>query len=464
MSTQPPVRFARPMKSMQPELQVRKILGRTYLNENRLAEALDIFTKILMDYPDDLETLLILGGFYLAGGDGKTAKSIYLRAQQLDPQNQAIARQIVMAEELEDSGSAEPVPTDLEAVARLLQRLTGGTRGVQEKDILRAAQLLEKIIHSENPAGLISNHLDEIDSLLLALIEVNIRQAHADGRLEVAEALRNLQLNIDYQLTTREDAKPVFDDRTASNHAIFQGDLLMLLPDLEQKSKRMALLSPALGSLGCRVNEKDDYVPGRDPKPEVVIAGNPHTNPALLESLSALSAAGIPIILDLDSDFEHLPVSHREYDTKGLGTHALSNAYTAALSLADIVSVPSEEQAASLQGPDAPGLRDPRRLVPPEPALGEGSGSSRHDQPRLGRMRSGRSTRRLDDDPSFPGTDRPRVFQHPHCHHRRFPSLPPLRRFAGTQTPVPADGGARGISPSSQPARCAGSSPPQRPL
>src|SRR6185369_3253126 len=112
---------------MQPELKVRKILGRTYLNENRLAEALDIFIKNLMDYPDNLETLLILGGFYLAGGDGKTAKSIYLHAQQLDPENKTIERQIMLAEEMEDDGSKESIPTDMESVSRLLQRLTGKT-------------------------------------------------------------------------------------------------------------------------------------------------------------------------------------------------------------------------------------------------------------------------------------------------------------------------------------------------
>jgi tetratricopeptide (TPR) repeat protein len=65
---------------MQEELKVRKIVGRTYLNENRLAEALEIYSKILLDFPNDLETSLILGNCYLASGDGKTAKKLYLQA------------------------------------------------------------------------------------------------------------------------------------------------------------------------------------------------------------------------------------------------------------------------------------------------------------------------------------------------------------------------------------------------
>ena len=224
---------------MQPELKVRKILGRTYLNENRLAEALDIFIKILMDYPDDLETLLILGGFYLASGDGKTAKSIYLRALQLDPENKTIERHITMAEELEDGGVEEPVPTDLEAVARLLQRLTGETKVIHENEIMRAAVLLEKIINSESPADLVSRHLDEIDDLLLALIEVNIRQARADGRVDVVDALRSLQLNIDYQRVIKEDSKSLQINLNEFGNPGFQGNVLMLLPDLEKKSNRM---------------------------------------------------------------------------------------------------------------------------------------------------------------------------------------------------------------------------------
>jgi glycosyltransferase involved in cell wall biosynthesis len=334
---------------MQPELKVRKILGRTYLNENRLAEALDIFIKILIDYPDDLETLLILGGFYLASGDGKTAKSLYLRAQELDPQNQTIERQIVMADEIVGNGAAEPVPTDMEAVARLLQRLTGQTKVIDENDIVRAANLLAQITSSENPAELVANHLDEIDELLLALIELNIRQAQADGRPDVAEALHGLQLNIGYQRSTREENGAVESQNSPSRQPAFSGRVLMLLPDLERKSNRMKLLRSVLDSCGCQVIEQDEYVSTRYRKPDVVITSNPHTNPTLLESLSVLSKARVPIILDLDTDVENQPVSHHDYSAKGLSTQTRGNAYTAALDLANIISVPSQRQAVSLR-------------------------------------------------------------------------------------------------------------------
>ncbi len=334
---------------MQPELKVRKILGKTYLNENRLADALDVFSKILMDYPDDIETLHILGNFYLASGDGKTAKKIYAHALQLDPQNKALQRQVNLADEMGDTGLEEPVPTDLPAVVRLLQRLTGKTQTISEADITRAADLLEKIINSETPAELVATHLDEIDELLPALIELNIRQAYADGRPELAESLRSLQINIDCQLIAKEEGASTADANNDLPNIHFNGNILFLLPDLEHKSSRIALLKSTLESLGCSLSEKRDYVASRDSKPDVVITSNPHVNPAVLESLSTLSTAGVPIILDLDTDFEKQPISHPEYNTKGLGTRARSNAFTSAISLARAITVPSEANADSLR-------------------------------------------------------------------------------------------------------------------
>lgn len=333
---------------MDPELRVRKILGKTYLNENRLSDALEVFSKILVDYPNDVETLHILGNFYLASGDGKTAKKIYLRAQQLDPKNRAVQRQIELAEEISDAGIEEPIPTELPAVSRLLQRLTGREQSIPEEDIFRAAELLDKIVHSESPAELVALHLDEIDELMPALIELNIRQAQADGQPELAESLRSLQVNIGLQLaekeesTTQPEVIPPF--HTQSD---FGGNILFLTT--AQQTSRMSLLRSTLESFGCKVLERREYFPERENRPDVVIASNPHLNPNLIDSLSAISNAGIPIILDLDTDFDNQPISHPDYNTKGLGIPARSNAYTSAIALADMVTVPAEAHAESLK-------------------------------------------------------------------------------------------------------------------
>lgn len=334
---------------MQPELKVRKILGRTYLNENRLSEALDIFVKILMDYPDDLETLLILGGFYLASGDGKTAKNIYQHAQLLDPHNKTITHQILLAEEMETGFVEEPVPTDGEAVARLLQRLTGKPNKIHENDILRAASLLEKIISSNSPADLVSAHLDEIDDLLQALIEVNIRQARADGRADLAEGLHQLQLNIDFQLDHQVEVRAEPQVLNVSAPVSQVGNLLLLLPDLENISARMTLLKSTLESFGYQVIVKGEFIAGQDLKPDLVITSNPHTNPMLIDGLAKLSSAGVPILLDLDDNFLDQPVTHPEYDQLGLGTQTRSDSFTKAIALSNLITVPSWSQAFALR-------------------------------------------------------------------------------------------------------------------
>lgn len=336
---------------MQPELKVRKILGRTYLNENKLSEALDIFVKLLADYPDDLETILILGGFYLAGGDGKTAKELYLRAQQLDPQSKTIQRQIMLAEEMKDGRSDKPVSTDLEDVSQLLQKLTGQNKEFDERDIMRAANLLDKIINSGNPAELVTENLDQIDDLLMALIEVNVRQARADGRGDIADALRNLQLNIDYQKIAKDNPVPV--------RSVTGRNLLLLSPDPVKRSKRMSLLETTLESFGCLVTEKTRFISGRDELPDLVIASDPHINPVLVEDLARLSQAGVPIVLDLGADYRQMPVSHPDYPRAGLGTESSSVAFTKALSLADVVTIPSEAQITSLSE-----VTDRVRVVP----------------------------------------------------------------------------------------------------
>lgn len=326
---------------MQPELKVRKILGRTYLNENKLSDALDIFVKILTDYPDDLETILILAGFYLAAGDGKTARGLYVRAQQLDPQSKTIERQIMLAEEMENGGEGEPVSTDLDDVSHLLQKLTGQKTEISESDILRAANLLDKIINSENPAELVSSNLDQIDDLLMALIEVNVRQARADGRTDIADALRGLQFNIDYQKVAKQDIS------TASSSV--KKNILMLLPDMDHKSNRMMLLKSTLEASGYQVTEKGRFLSDRDAAPDLVVVSSPHIHPALLDDLAGLSAAGVPILMDLDMDYRQMATSHPDYSRSGLGTQYASNAFAAAPLLADVITVPSHVQLASLE-------------------------------------------------------------------------------------------------------------------
>jgi len=60
------------------------------------------------------------------------------------------------------------------------------------------------------------------------------------------------------------------------------------------------------------------------------------------------AANGIPLIVDLDMDFENLPVVHQDYSKKGLGTITNSRAYAASLLLANLITVPSQFLADSI--------------------------------------------------------------------------------------------------------------------
>jgi hypothetical protein len=212
---------------------------------------------------------------------------------------------------------------------------------VNEADILKAAEMLEEILQSPNPAEIVASRLDEIDDLLLALIELNVRQAQSDGKPELADGLRNLQIAIELQSRSDETgdgrSRLVSGDSelqaSASQH--FKGRVLFLIPQPSALSSRMNLVKSALDAVGCQVITAPEFpLPGGQ-LPDVVIVSNPHIYAKLLESMATLTASSVPIILDLDTDFEMLPVSYPEYCQIGLGTPARGRAYMAAMLLAN---------------------------------------------------------------------------------------------------------------------------------
>ena len=87
----------------------------------------------------------------------------------------------------------------------MLQQKTNRTQPINYDEISRAADLLLRFIKSPYPTLEVSEHLKEVDDLLFALLELNIRQARADGRTDLAQALQNLEDNLYLQLKGSED-------------------------------------------------------------------------------------------------------------------------------------------------------------------------------------------------------------------------------------------------------------------
>ncbi|GAP09682.1 protein containing tetratricopeptide repeat [Bellilinea caldifistulae] len=341
-----------------PDLKIRKTLGRSYLDENRVEEAAQLFSAILQDYPDDVDSLVAMGNLYLAAGEGGQARRFYERALWLDPHNEELRRQIEKAWSESWNLQNQPLPNDPVLVGRLLQRLTGRRKEIDEDDLNRAAGILYRILHAENPAREIAERLDEMDEILPALLEINIRQAQVDGNVEIEQALRALQSAIQTQMAER-DQSAACPEEDAQKLSFTQWKVLLLESEAFGRANRMGLLEAALQQAGAVVERSLSQCLQEGQQPDLIVAPNPHLRPENLEGIVRLTGLGVPLLVDLETDFEQLPVNHPLYAQFGLGTPARGKAYAAALLLADCITVPSPLQADSLRSAGRPAVYVP---------------------------------------------------------------------------------------------------------
>ena len=339
-----------------PDLKVRKTLGRTCLDENRLEEAAQLFSAILQDYPDDVDSLVAMGNLYLAAGQGEQARRFYERALWLDPHNEELRRQIEKAWSESWNLQNEPLPNDPASVGQLLQRLTGRQKEIGEEELNRAAGVLYRILHAENPAREIAARLDEMDEILPALLEINIRQAQADGNAEVELSLRAVQSTLQAHMVERAASRPEGEEIAVP---FGQWKVLLLESEAFGRANRIALLEAALQQAGAQVERSLSDCLQSGELPDLMIAANPHLKPENMEGIARLTGMGVPLLVDLETDFEQLPVNHPAYASFGLGTPARGKAYASALLLADCITVPSPLQAESLRSAGRPAVYVP---------------------------------------------------------------------------------------------------------
>lgn len=332
------------------ELETRKALGRRHLNAHRIDEALEVYSAILRDYPEDLETLVFLGDCYLAGGDTDTATEVYSSALNLDVGNQEIKRRLVLAQteaESSDLMSAESAPTDPNAIGRLLRRLHPGAIAVTEEQVEQAGELLQAILTSEQPAQEIAERLEEIEKLLPPLIELNIREAQEDGNWAMVQELQNLLMELNTQVNGATPKENVSGEGGAAS-------VLFLTADAQSPPAYLKLSSKGLTSLGYETEIASDVPVNRLNGYQAVIVHNPHSDQSLVKALASSAGARIPVIVCLDADFEKMPLSHPDYEKLGLGSPGKAKDYQVALTLADQVCVPNETLAVSLSAQGYP--------------------------------------------------------------------------------------------------------------
>ena len=339
------------------DLNTRTIQARENLTLGNMREALKIFLNILKDYPGDVRTYMTLGDLYLASNQEATAMRLYSDALRIEPHNREVIRRIKLAAlEYKENSSAtvEQIPTEPAAIGRLLQRLTDQPALVAEEDILRAAGLLETIVRSKFPAQTVLDHLDEIDVLLPALLEINIRQARADGQPELANALGQLQENIRLQMEAHQranerDGNSTMTERKKQFLDRFHGKVFILASEELKIGTRLDLLREALQEYGCEVLVGSQVLDGDSFRPDLVISSSPHRRQELMHTLAEYSALHIPIVLDLDCDFEELPLNHSSYADAGLGNPQVARAYLTSLMLSDRIVVTSKALEETLQ-------------------------------------------------------------------------------------------------------------------
>lgn len=327
-------------KSMdQIELHRLRDLGRYYLQSNKIDQALQTFVALLDKFPDDIGSIVILGDSYLMAGDPSAARDLYQVALDLDPDRKDVQHRIQLAENTFSSetgiaGGFPPLHT--QAVNRLIERLTGKPSSINEEQIQRAAELLDNTIHSDSPASSVSEHLDEIDALLPAILELNIRQARSQGRTDLAADLLDLQSSI---ITSQSGSTKI--ENTGDLQSVITVDqkdavrvLLIGEPSIFSPF-RQQVMATSLRQDGITVEEDWESLPLPWANIDLVIAHNPHTNPVFMKALAAWAGAGNPILVDLDTDFRVLPKA-RLNETR---------AFNAVIQLADILTFPSTQTA-----------------------------------------------------------------------------------------------------------------------
>lgn len=348
------------------DLEVRKAMGRAHLQADDLNNAVGIFAGILRDYPQDVDSYIALGDCYLAGDDGETAAELYLEAWRLNPLNKEIEKRITLAqmesefpkpngEEQKDSklsvhpakaDEADVNPTDPQSITNLLKNLTGSVEQTEDTDIQRAEKILYLIEHSTTPGAVVTEQLDEIIKLLPALIQLNIRQAKADGYPELADALQELLLEIQQDKNTEgsvQESQPRINHQVKIQESL--PSVLFIGPESDASPQRQKLPAQALSALGCTTEVRTAFPKKGISGYDAVIVNRPHINPELLEGMALCKAENIPIILDIDIDCERMPLEHPLYDLAGFGQRTNAQTYYAALILADKICVPSKTLA-----------------------------------------------------------------------------------------------------------------------
>ncbi|MCX8024629.1 MAG: hypothetical protein N3A60_05460, partial [Thermanaerothrix sp.] len=226
-------------------LKIQKSMARAYLSANRLEEGIALLAEIIDRYPNDWESLIILGDLYLAAEETGIAHHLYQQAEKIAPNHPEILRRIQLLQAEEAIPNAYPLESPIHpaTVQRLLHRLTGQPPIPDGEATQRAASLLQTVLYSQQPAQTVAEHLEEIEQLIPALIELNLKQARQEGKIELANALEGLRRNVDAFSRSIQSSQNLSE----------RGHILLLAPENFPTQERALVIRAALEACGYQV-------------------------------------------------------------------------------------------------------------------------------------------------------------------------------------------------------------------
>jgi glycosyltransferase involved in cell wall biosynthesis len=439
------------------ELRVVKNKAREFIKSRQIEKALIIYARILKLFPDDLESLLMLGDACLVRRDREKAVKFYARAYELASWREDIVRRLEIANEpLETTESVETAEddavvtsdsttmeesepeTEAEAIqlvdvqvkhqeqdeetpaesieqpemlaaveeesavqdeiedepvfeehkpsaAPIAESRNNGLKNIpfddlvnslpedfvpvskeelkkkipidqirkkiSDVDVQQANDLMDTIIKSRSPSTIVAEHLDEIDQLLPALIELNIRQTRTQGRADLAEALEDILSDVlfDVEGFEEEDEKlktqPVNINLDTAPKIIIDG------VNSKESPFRLYHIQSALQHAGFNIsgisNLEDDEFDLHEA--DYVLLHNPHCKAKYVKMLAERAGMNKPTIVDFDIDFRNIPIHHADYISMGMSSPEQYRAFTTVLQLADLITVSSEQSAQRFQ-------------------------------------------------------------------------------------------------------------------
>ena len=176
---------------------VRKLLARAYLREYRIPDALAVYQGLLRDYPGDADGLIVWGILYGLAGNARAAEGLYRRALEICPAHPLASQQLRLLLSQPPVATWDGPPAlDADGIARLAGQLERVTVMERRQAVREAADGLERLASSERPSQPLGNLPADLQQLMPALIEQNIRQARSSGESDLADALQSLHRQI----------------------------------------------------------------------------------------------------------------------------------------------------------------------------------------------------------------------------------------------------------------------------